>query len=119
MDDVRKPIKWMGGSKAVLASFPKAVIQEAGYQLDRVQLGLQPDDFKPMKQLGKGVRGIEEVRIQDVGSSGIYRIMYVARFEDAIYVLHCFSKKTQKTTQRDKDMTIKRYKAMIEERSQI
>ena len=117
MDDVRKPIKWMGGSKAVLASFPKAVIQEAGYQLDRVQLGLQPDDFKPMKQLGKGVRGIEEVRVQDAGGSGIYRVMYVARFKDAVYVLHCFSKKTQKTTQRNKDITVKRYKAMIEERS--
>jgi phage-related protein len=51
-----------------------------------------------------------------VDGSGIYRVMYAARFEDAVYVLHCLSKKTQKTIQRDKDMTIKRYKAMVEEK---
>ena len=117
MDDLRKPIKWMGGSKSVLASFPKLVIQEAGYQLDRVQQGLQPDDFKPMKQLGKGIKGVEEIRIKDVSDGGIYRVMYVAKFKDTVYVLHCFSKKTQKTTQRDKEMVIKRYQAMMEERS--
>jgi len=58
--------------------------------LDRVQRGLEPTDWKPMTSIGQGVR---EIRIQEQGQ---YRIIYVAKFEDAVYVLHAFRKKTQK-----------------------
>ena len=63
--------------------------REAGYQLDRVQNGLEPEDFKPMSDIGSGV---QEIRIKD--EAGIFRVLYVAKFEDAVYVLHCFQKKT-------------------------
>ena len=116
MDDKRKPIKWMGSSKMDLASFPRSVVQEAGYQLDQVQQGLLPDDFKTMKSLGKGISGVEEIRLRLSEANSIYRVMYIARFEDAVYVLHCFQKKTQKTSSRDKEVVVKRYKAMLAER---
>ena len=70
--------------------------QDAGYQLDKVQRGLQPDDFKPMPTIGKGV---EEIRTRD--DSGIYRVIYTARFADAVLVLHAFEKNTQRTSPRD------------------
>jgi len=66
------------------------------YQLDKVQRGQQPDDFKPMPAIGKGV---EEIRIWD--DSGTYRVIYTARMPDAVYVLHAFQKKAQATSKRD------------------
>jgi len=71
------------------------------YQLDKVQRGDQPDDFKPMSVIGKGV---EEIRVSE--SSGAYRVIYVARRVEAVYVLHAFRKKTQAT--RKKDLEIAR-----------
>jgi phage-related protein len=79
-----------------MRSFSEAVRRAAGYQLERVQRGLDPDDWKPMKSIGEGVR---EIRIRDV--SGAYRVMYLATFRDAIYVLHAFSKKAQRTPASD------------------
>ena len=69
-----------------------------GYQLEQVQRGEQPDDFKPMPTVGKGV---EEIRVTD--ESGAYRVIYVARRAEAVYVLHAFQKKTQATSRRDID----------------
>jgi phage-related protein len=91
-----KPVQFLGDSLQCLRDFPTDARQDAGYQIDKVQRGLQPDDFKPMPTIGKGV---EEIRIRD--DSGIYRVIYTARFADAVFVLHAFQKKTQRTSQRD------------------
>ena len=82
-----KEIRWIGSSYDDLLDFPSSAKREAGFQLGRVQWGLEPDDWKPFDEIGKGVR---EIRVRDDGST--FRVMYVAKFEDAIYVLHCFQK---------------------------
>ncbi len=92
-----KEIRFCGRSLDVLRGFPSDVKREAGYQLDRVQRGLEPNDWKPMPSIGSGVR---EIRIMHQGQ---YRVIYVARFADAIHVLHAFQKKTQKTRKQDID----------------
>jgi len=84
---------------------------DAGYQLDKVQRGLQPDDFKPMPSIGKGV---EEIRIRD--DSGVYRVIYTARLASAVFVLHAFQKKTQRTSQRDIDVAKARFSEMMKDR---
>ncbi len=78
-----------------LKKFPATAKREAGHQLDRVQRGLDPMDWKPMKTIGQGVR---EIRIQDEGQ---YRVIYIATFGNRVYVLHAFQKKSQKTSKRD------------------
>lgn len=87
---------FVGDSLKRLREFPEAARQDAGYQLDKVQRGQQPDDFKPVPSIGKGV---EEIRIWE--ESGTYRVIYTARMPDAVYVLHAFQKKTQATSRRD------------------
>ncbi|MFP3180925.1 MAG: type II toxin-antitoxin system RelE/ParE family toxin [Paraburkholderia sp.] len=79
-----------------------------GYQLDKVQRGHQPDDFKPMPSIG---RGVEEIRVWD--ESGAYRVVYTARLAEAVYVLHAFQKKTQATAQRDVDVAKARYNELM------
>jgi phage-related protein len=93
-----KPIRFLGDSLKALRDFPKEARQNAGYQLEKVQNGRAPDDFKPMPSIGKGV---EEIRIRD--ETGAYRVVYTARLDDAVYVLHAFQKKTQATAKRDID----------------
>jgi len=88
------------------SGYRPAVKRESGYQLDRVQHGLDPQDWKPMTSIGASVR---EIRIQDQGQ---YRIIYVAKFSDAIYVLHAFQKKTQKTRKTDIDTAKREYEAL-------
>jgi len=90
-----KGIEFLGASLRTVREFPARAKREAGYQLDRVQHGLDPTDWKPMKSIGQGVR---EIRIQDEGQ---YRVIYVATFEDKVYVLHAFQKKSQKTSKQD------------------
>jgi phage-related protein len=75
-----------------------------------VQNGQDPDDWKPMTTVGQGVR---EVRIRD--ASGAFRIIFIAKFVDAIYVLHCFQKKTEKTSKADLDLSAKRYRDLLKE----
>jgi phage-related protein len=94
-----KPVTFLGDSLKRLREFPEDARHDAGYQIDKVQRGQQPDDFKPMPAIGKGV---EEIRIWD--DSGTYRVVYTARREDAIYVLHAFKKKSQTTSKRDIDI---------------
>lgn len=91
-----KPVRFLGDSLKCLRDFPEAARHDVGYQLDKVQHGEQPDDFKPMQSIGKGV---EEIRVRD--DTGAYRLIYIARFADAVYVLHAFQKKTQATPCRD------------------
>jgi phage-related protein len=91
-----KTVVFLGDSLDRLRSFPARSRRDCGFQLERVQRGLDPDDWKPMAAVGPGVR---EIRIRD--ASGAYRVIYVARFSEAIYVLHAFQKKTQRTAMRD------------------
>ena len=105
------PVRFLGDSLRCLRDFPVDARQDAGYQLDKVQRGLQPDDFKPMPTIGKG---IEEIRIRD--DSGVYRVIYTARFADAVLVLHAFEKKTQRTSQRDIEIARVRFRKMMKDR---
>ena len=99
-----KPITFLGDALKTLRSFPDDARQAAGYQLDKVQRGEQPDDFKPMPIIGKGV---EEIRIWD--ERGTYRVIYTARLINAVFVLHAFQKKTQTTSKQDIETAKKRY----------
>ena len=76
----------------------------AGYELFMVQVGREPADWKPMPSVGPGAC---EIRVRDV--SGAFRVVYVARFADAVYVLHAFQKKTPKTALRDLELARNRY----------
>ena len=107
MDD-EKQIRWVGSAYDDLLAFPKDARKEAGFQLGKVQGGLDPADWKPFDDVGAGTR---EIRIRD--ANGIYRVMYVAKFEESIYVLHCFPKKTQATNKQDKDIAAARYRAVL------
>ena len=99
-----KPLYFVGSALDDLRAFPRAPRREAGYQLDRVQFGLEPSDWKPMPTVGRGVR---EIRIHHEGQ---YRVIYVAKFDDAVYVLHAFQKKTQKTRWQDVEIARRRLK---------
>lgn len=105
----RKRIVFVGRSLEDLKDFPEAARTEAGHQLDQVQQGLDPDDFKPMHTVG---RGTYEVRISREGRA--HRVFYVAKFEEAVYVLHAFEKKSRKTSKRDLETGRRRYKDMME-----
>jgi phage-related protein len=99
-----KPLQFLGDSLKCLRDFPDDAKQDAGRQLDRVQRGLQPNDFKPMPSIG---RGVEEIRVWD--DAGTFRVIYTARLADAVYVLHAFQKKTQATSKRDIDTAKARF----------
>lgn len=90
-----KPITWAGTSRKDLKAFPDKVRQIFGAELMAVQLGHEPDDWKPMNSIGQGVK---EIRVQYEGQ---YRIIYIAKFSESIYVLHAFRKKTQRTSKQD------------------
>ena len=98
-----KPIEFMGDSLARVREFPKGARRAAGYQLDRVQRGLEPDDWKSMQAIGPGVR---ELRIRD--RAGAFRVIYLATLADRVVVLHAFQKKTQRTAKRDIELAAKR-----------
>ena len=103
-----KALRFLGDSHKALRDFPKDARQNAGRQLLKVQRGDLPDDFKPMPDVGKGV---EEIRIWE--KAGTFRVMYVARFADAVYVLHAFQKKTRETSKRDKEIAKLRFKQLM------
>lgn len=94
--ETMKPVRFLGDSLKCLRGFPVDARQDAGRQLDLIQRGRQPNDFKPMPTIGKGV---EEIRIWD--DMGTFRVIYTARLVDAVYVLHAFQKKTRTTSKRD------------------
>jgi phage-related protein len=112
MAERTKPVGFRGGALDDLRAFPTAARREAGHQLDQVQHGRDPDDWKPMTTIGPGVR---EIRIRD--ADGAYRVIYVAKFEEAVWVLHCFQKKSQKTGRADLALATQRYKDLIRELS--
>lgn len=108
-----KPIEFRGSSLDDLRAFPLTARREAGYQLDRAQKGYDPDDWKPMNTVGMGVK---EIRIRD--AAGAFRVIYAAKFAEAVYVLHCFQKKTAKTSKADVEMAAKRYRDLVKELGQ-
>ena len=103
-----KPVVFLGNSLKCLRNFPEDARHDAGYQLDKVQRGNPPDDFKPMPSIG---RGVEEIRVWD--DSGTYRVIYTARLSDAVFVLHAFQKKTQSTSKRDIDIAKERFAQLM------
>lgn len=103
-----KPLKFLGSSEDDLVDFPREVKQAAGYQLYRVQVGLMPADWKPMLNIGAGAY---EIRINILGE---WRVIYVAKFADAVHVLHAFQKKTQQTRKEDIALAAARYKQLKE-----
>ncbi len=98
-----KPISFLGDSLARLRTFPDDARSEAGYQLSEVQAGNDPDDWKPMKTVGPGVR---EIRVRE--ASGAFRVIYLATLPDRVLVLHAFQKKTQQTPRKDIDLAARR-----------
>ncbi|KQP61692.1 hypothetical protein ASG40_04090 [Methylobacterium sp. Leaf399] len=104
MTDRSKSVVFVGTALDDLRAFPLTARREAGYQIDRVQSGRDPDDWKPMTSIGPGAR---ELRIRE--ASGAFRVVYVAKFADAIFVLHCFRKTTQKTSREDLALATRRY----------
>ena len=103
-----QPLRFLGDTREQLREFSNDAKQDAGYQLDKVQRGEMPDDYKPMPSIGKGV---EEIRIWD--ETGTYRIVYTARLVDAVYVLHVFKKKTQATSKRDINLAKARFDELM------
>ncbi len=103
-----KLLRFLGDSLKCLREFPEDAKQDAGYQLDKVQHGERPADFKSIPSIGKGV---EEIRVWD--DSGTYRVIYTAKLADAVYVLHVFQKKTRTTAKRDIELSKKRYTELL------
>jgi len=94
MDDL-KPVDWLGTSRRDIRTFPGRVRQLFGTELMALQAGYEPADWKPMSAIGQGVK---ELRIQHEGQ---YRVIYIAKYTEAIYVLHAFRKKSQRTSRQD------------------
>ena len=108
-----KPIAWIDDSLGRLRQFPPAARNDAGYQLERVQRGEEPTDWKPMPSIGPGVN---EIRVR---AGGAFRVLYVAKFAEAIYVLHAFQKKSGKTSRVETELSRRRYKALVARRRQV
>ncbi|MDB5776335.1 MAG: Phage-related protein [Herbaspirillum sp.] len=106
-----KEIRWVGSAYDDVLAFPDEPRRQAGFQLGKVQAGMDPADWKPFDDVGAGTR---EIRIRE--NSGAYRVMYIAKFEEAVYVLHCFQKKTQATSKHDKEIAEARYRAVVNAR---
>ena len=102
-----KPVVWMGSSREDVKEFPEAVQDSVGFELYRIQCGLQPKDWKPMTSIGTGVK---EVRVRE--EAGVFRVIYLATRPEGVYVLHCFQKKTQRTSRSDLELATKRFKAI-------
>ncbi|MCC8401353.1 type II toxin-antitoxin system RelE/ParE family toxin [Paraburkholderia sp. MMS20-SJTN17] len=107
-----KEIRWPGSSYRDLLAFPNEARRLAGFQLHKIQSGLDPDDWKPFDSIGAGTR---EIRIRD--EVGIFRVMYVTKYAEALYVLHCFQKKTQRLGPQDRKIAETRYRAITHYRT--
>jgi phage-related protein len=102
-----KPLLFVGDSRERLRRFPDGARGNAGVQLRRVQEGLDPNNWKPMTSIGPGVR---EIRVRDSG--GAFRVIYVANFSEAVYVLHAFQKKSERTSKEDLALAKSRYRGL-------
>jgi phage-related protein len=105
-----KPLAFVGSSREDLRGFPADARRRAGFELDQVQRDLLPTDWKPMTSIGSGVM---EIRIH----TGVeHRVFYVAKFEEAVYVLHAFEKKGKKTPKRDIELGRARLADLVAQR---
>jgi phage-related protein len=105
-----KPTRFLGTARRDLGAFPELARRQAGYELFMVQVGREPADFKPLPAVGSGTC---EIRIRN--AAGAFRVVYVAKFEEAVYVLHAFQKKTRKTSQADIQLAAQRYSLIGEQ----
>ena len=109
-----KPLRFRGSSLEDIREMPDEAKNLLGNELMLVQFGYDPTDFKPISTVGAGVYEIR-VRTDD----GAFRVFYVAKFEEAIYVLHAFQKKTEQTAKADIDLGKRRYKELLNERKKL
>jgi phage-related protein len=107
-----KPLSFVGSSRDDLRGFPADARRRAGFELDQVQRGLMPTDWRPMGTIGPGVR---EIRIHTALE---HRVFYVTKLEEAVYVLHAFEKKTHKTSRRDLELGRARLSLLLAQRRQ-
>jgi phage-related protein len=106
-----KRLIWIGSSLSSLRAFPEDARATLGYELRRVQSGLEPEDWKPLPAIGPGAA---EIRIH----TGLeHRVVYVAKFAEAVYVLHAFEKKTQRMPTKEMELARRRYGEMVQSRS--
>lgn len=105
-----KWVIWLGDSLERIREFPAGARREAGYQLERVQAGKEPADWKPMPSIGLGA---SEIRVR---KDGAFRVIYIAKFQEAVYVFHAFQKKSRKTDNADIELARGRFRLLIEER---
>lgn len=111
MPGKQKPLEWVGPARKELLDFSPSAIHDAGYNLGRVQFGNEPEDWKPMESIGPGAC---EIRVRTFeGGTLQHRVVYVAKFDEAIYVLHAFAKKSQATSQHNLDVARARYRQML------
>lgn len=108
-----KPVHFMGSSRDDLRGLSGEARESAGYQLFKVQQGKEADDWKPLSTIGGGVH---EIRVRD--QSGSYRVLYVAKFDEAVYVLHVFEKRSQRTPKDDIYLAKQRYTDLIKWRKE-
>jgi phage-related protein len=106
-----KPLVWLGNTRRDIRTCPADARRRSGFQLRRVQQGFDPDDWKPMTSVGQGVR---EIRVQ---TELAHRVFYVAMFDEAVYVLHAFEKRTRKTPPHEVRLARDRYRALLEKRA--
>ena len=105
-----KRIQWLGTSLNTVRSFPESVRKLVGQELRFVQTGSMPTDFKPMTTVGAGAY---EIRVR---AGNQYRVIYVAKFAESVYVLHSFIKTSSKTSKLDLEMTKAQYASLLKER---
>lgn len=107
----RKELEWIGAARRELRDFPLVARTQAGNSLRRVQRGLDPEDWKPMESVGPGAR---EIRVHTFDGGTIqHRVIYVAKFAEAVYVLHAFEKKSAQTPQHHIEVAAARYRQML------
>ena len=107
-----KPLVWLGSARRDIRAFPADAQRRSGFQLRKVQHGLEPDDWKPMTSVGLGVR---EIRIQ---AELAHRVFYLATLDEAVYVLHAFEKRTRKTPPHEIALARDRYRALLKKRAE-
>jgi phage-related protein len=109
-----KPLRWLGASYRELTSFPPLARTQAGFDLGEVQNDREPDDWKPMESVGPGAR---EIRIRTFDGGVVqHRVVYVAKYQDVVYVLHAFAKKTEETSPHNLEVARARYREMLKDR---
>src|SRR5262249_49356723 len=108
-----KPVYFVSSSREDMKQLPEDARETAGHQLFKVQQGKEPDDWKPMPTVGLGVK---EIRVRD--ESGAYRVLYLAKFEEAVYVLHVFEKRSEKTPKSDIQLAKSRYADLLKWRKE-